>query len=193
MRKRNPNATADDAKAAFGKSYREMIAEVKTTLKNLDRHFPQYKGQGYEIAGLIWFQGWNDMINPTYTAAYADNLVHFIQDVRRDLDAPKMPVVIGQMGVGGVNVKGGKDEFKAAEAAAAGRAANTVLVKTDVFWDAEAAAVFEKGWRKHLDEWNKVGSDYPYHYLGSAKTYCRIGGAFARAAVELDQWRAKSK
>ncbi len=30
------------------------------------------------------------------------------------------------------------------------------------------AAVLAKGWREHLEEWNKVGSDYGYHYLGSA-------------------------
>ena len=35
------------------------------------------------------------------------------------------------------------------------------LVKTDVFWDTEAEAVFKKGWRENMDEWNKVGSDFP--------------------------------
>jgi alpha-galactosidase len=30
-----------------------------------------------------------------------------------------------------------------------------------------------------------VGSDYPYHYLGSAKTMCRIGKALAVAVLRL--------
>ena len=51
--------------------------------------------------------------------------------------------------------------------------------------DAEAEAVFKKGWRQNLKEWNTVGSDYPYHYLGSAKTMCRIGKAFGEAMLEL--------
>jgi alpha-galactosidase len=59
------------------------------------------------------------------------------------------------------------------------------LVKTDVFWDTEAEAVFKKGWRENIDEWNKVGSDYPYHYLGSPKTMLRMGTAFAEAVMEL--------
>ena len=42
-------------------------------------------------------------------------------------------------------------------------------MKTDAFWDTDAEAVFKKGWRENIDEWNKVGSDYPYHYLGSAE------------------------
>jgi alpha-galactosidase len=58
-------------------------------------------------------------------------------------------------------------------------------VKTDEFWDTDAEAVYKKGWRQHLEEWNKVGSDYPYHYLGSAKTMCRIGRGFGKAVLEL--------
>ena len=52
-------------------------------------------------------------------------------------------------------------------------------------WQLEADAVFKKCWREHLDEWNKVGSDYPYHYLGSAKTMLRIGRAFGESVLEL--------
>ena len=56
--------------------------------------------------------------------------------------------------------------------------------KTDAFWDTEAEAVFKKGWRENIDEWNKVGSDYPYHYLGSAKTLCGIGAGERGSAAE---------
>jgi alpha-galactosidase len=62
---------------------------------------------------------------------------------------------------------------------------NVALVKTDAFWDTEAEAVFKKGWRENLEEWNKVGSDYPYHYLGSVKTMLKIGRAFGEAVLEL--------
>ena len=58
-------------------------------------------------------------------------------------------------------------------------------MKSDAFWDVEAATVFKKGWRENIDEWNKVGSDYPFHYLGSAKTLCAIGKASAEAVLEL--------
>ena len=49
----------------------------------------------------------------------------------------------------------------------------------------EAEAVFKKGWRENLDEWNKVGSDYPYHYLGSPKTMFKIGRALGEAVLSL--------
>jgi hypothetical protein len=188
QKKRRPEATLDDVKQQFGASYRDMLKEVNGTLADLKGHFPGYKGQGYELAGFVWFQGWNDMIDPGATAEYAANLSQFIRDVRRDLKAPGLPFVIGQMGVDGTDPGAGVKKFKAAQAAvleAAEFKGNVALVKADVFWDLDAEAVFKKGWREHLEEWNKVGSDYPYHYLGSARTMYRIGRAFGEAMLEL--------
>lgn len=188
QKKKKPNATIDDVKRTFGATYREMMDDVTTTLANLKDHFPDYAGQGYDLAGFIWFQGWNDMISAPATAEYAANLTHFIKDVRKDLKAPKLPFVIGEMGVDGLNASGNIKKFKAAQAAVMNVPefkGNVALVKTDVFWDKEAEAVFKKGWRENLAEWNKVGSDYPYHYLGSAKTMSAIGRAFGEAVLEL--------
>jgi len=62
---------------------------------------------------------------------------------------------------------------------------NVAVVKTDRYWDTEADAIFRKGWRNNFEAWNKVGSDFPYHYLGSPKTMCRIGRAFGEAMLKL--------
>jgi hypothetical protein len=43
-----------------------------------------------------------------------------------------------------------------------------------------------------LDEFEKVGSDLGYHYLGSAKTFCAIGRAFGEAMIELLRSGAKN-
>jgi alpha-galactosidase len=188
LKKRKPDATLEEVQKPFGASYREMLKDVKSTLPDLKKHFPDYEGQGYELAGVVWFQGWNDMISADYTAEYTTNLAHFIRDVRKDLEAPRLPFVIGQMGVDGANPGASVKRFKAAQAAVAEMPefkGNVALVKSDAFWDTEAEAVFKKGWREHLEEWNKVGSDYPYHYLGSAKTMCRIGRAFGEAILDL--------
>jgi alpha-galactosidase len=182
------NSTLDDVKKPFGAAYQVMLDEVNGTLANLKTLFPGYTGQGYELAGFVWFQGWNDMISADATAEYAANLAHFIRDVRKDFKAPKLPVVIGQMGVDGANPSANIKRFKDAQAAVLNVPefkGNVALVKTDAFWDAEAEAVFKKGWREHLDEWNTVGSDYPYHYLGSAKTIFKIGRAFGEAMLDL--------
>lgn len=199
-RKNKPAATLDDIKASYGDYYRRMISNITNTLANLKENFPGYHGQGYELAGCVWFQGWNDMINPDYTAAYTTNMIDFIRDVRSDLHAPKLPFVIGVMGVDG---REDRDEvrfrpnikiktFKRAQEAAADLPefkGNVAVVETDVYWDMAADAVFHKGWKEHLEEWNQVGSNFPYHYLGSPKTYCAIGGEFARACIAMDEHR----
>lgn len=188
LRKKKADATLDDVQKPFGASYRAMLDDVNGTLKNLKTLFPAVADRQPELAGLIWFQGWNDMIDATATREYPINLAHFIRDVRKDMKSPKMPVVVGQMGVGGDHPEANVKRFKDAEAAileVPEFKGNVALVKTDAFWDADAEAVFKKGWREHLDEWNKVGSDYPYHYLGSAKTMLGIGRAFGEAVLEL--------
>ncbi|HZN57725.1 MAG TPA: sialate O-acetylesterase [Planctomycetota bacterium] len=185
-RKQKPDATLADVKAAFGASYGAMIEEVKSTLAKLGEHFPQLAGREPEIAGFVWFQGWNDMIDAEATAEYTSNLARFIRDVRKDLASPALPFVVGQMGVEGLKPSAEIQRFKAAQAAildVPDLKANVALVKTDVFWDVEAEAVFKKGWREHIDEWNAVGSDWPFHYLGSVKTMCAIGKAFAEALL----------
>lgn len=186
--KRKPDAKMDEVKQSFGASYRIMLDEVNSTLANLKTLFPDYAGQGTELAGFIWFQGWNDMIDANSTAEYTSNLAHFIRDVRRDFKSPKLPFVIAQMGVDGPNASANVKRFKDAQAAVMDVPefkGNVALVKTDVLWDMEADAVFRKGWRENIDEWNTVGSDYPYHYLGSAKFMLRAGRAMADAVLDL--------
>jgi len=188
--KRKPEATMEEIRKPFGESYRAMLAEANAVLADPKTVMPGYAGQGTQLAGFCWFQGWNDMINADYTAEYAENLAHFIRDVRRDLKSPALPFVVAEMGVDGPKANENVKKFKAAQAAGAERSefkGGVALVKTDVLWDMEADAVFRKGWREHKAEWDTVGSDYPYHYLGSAKTLCRIGKAMADAVLELQK------
>lgn len=187
-RKRDPKATAEDVRATFGTSYRIMLDEVRGALKDLKAFVPDYKGQGYDLAGFVWFQGWNDMISSEATAEYAANMAHFIRDVRKDLKAPKLPFIIGGMGVGGEKAEGGVKKFRAAQAATLDVKefrGNVALVKTAPCWDTEADAIFKKGWRQNIEAWNRLGSDFPYHYLGSAKTMLCIGRRFGETMLEM--------
>ncbi len=188
QRKKKPETTLDDVKKPYGATYRAMVDEVKTTLANLKKYVPTYAGQGYEIAGFVWFQGWNDMISADATAEYTTNLAHFITDVRKEFGSPQLPFIVGEMGVDGEKATGGVKKFKEAQAAVLERPeakVNVAVVKTDRYWDTEADAIFRKGWRNNFEAWNKVGSDFPYHYLGSPKTMCRIGRAFGEAMLKL--------
>ena len=59
-KKNDPLPTMDDIKKADGSSYRNMMAEVKETFDDYETMFPALKGKKLDLAGFVWFQGWND-------------------------------------------------------------------------------------------------------------------------------------
>jgi len=50
--------------------------------------------------------GWNDMISSPKVQEYEFKMANLIRDVREDLDAPMMSVIIGGMGQYGVTATG---------------------------------------------------------------------------------------
>ena len=156
-------AKADKA-ARTGHYYRLMVEHVKHVLGDVKRVVPDYDArQGYEIAGFAWFQGWNDMVDsgtypnrgePGGYAKYGEWMAHFIRDVRKDLGAPKMPFVIGVMGVGGPieqysnpRYKVTHGNFRAAMAAPTKLPefkGNVVAVRTGLYWDKPLEAIADK-------------------------------------------------
>ncbi|MEQ1860987.1 MAG: sialate O-acetylesterase [Chthoniobacteraceae bacterium] len=160
-----PRSTADIEKgrhleAQSGHYYRLMIDHVKRVLGDIKRVCPAYdEKQGFEIAGFVWFQGWNDMVNrdvypiptkdgkePRY-ADYSRWMAGFIRDVRKDMNAPRMPFVIGVMGVGGMKPNEHVAAFREAMAAPAALPefkGNVVAVQTAPFWDEKLGAIADK-------------------------------------------------
>ena len=146
-----------EKKKDTGRFYRMMIEHVKTVLADPKRIVPGYDAaQGYELAGFVWLQGFNDMVDghvypaqgkPGRFDRYSEWLAHFIRDVRRDVGAPRMPFVIGVMGVGGMNADKDTVEFRKAMAAPAALpefAGNVFAVQTAPFWSAELDAIDKK-------------------------------------------------
>lgn len=182
--KKKKDVALPEVRERYGKSYREMLAEVRTTLKELDVRFPELKGCAPELAGFVWFQGWNDHLDARFADAYQANLECLIRDVRKDLGAPKLPVVLGQMGQSGFKpAEGGMKKVNDAMAAAA-KLERVQVVATAPFWDPDADKLIAT-WRQNKEAWEKVGSDLGYHYLGSVRTFCRIGRAFGAAMKGL--------
>jgi len=149
-----------------GVYYRLMLEHIHKVLVDIRRVYPDYDAKaGYELAGFVWFQGWNDMVDgSTYPTrgqpgsydAYSKNLAHFIRDVRRDLKAPKLPFVIGVMGAGGPIAKYGPDqkryagihgEFRKAMAAPAKLPefkGNITAVFTENYWDLQLSELVNR-------------------------------------------------
>lgn len=156
-----------------GPFYTEMIGHIKTVLANLEKEFPDYNGQGYEIAGFGWHQGWNDGCTVEMTQQYETNMVNFIRDVRKELGVMDMPFVIADSGFGGRNQKVERRlNIRKAQAAAAARPefkGNAVCVETQKFF-------------RPMEE---SPSRHGYHWNCNAETYFLIGDAMGRAMLEL--------
>lgn len=88
-----------------GHYFTEMVSHVKQVLNDLEKLFPDYRGQGYSIEGFGWHQGWNDGLKHDTVAEYESNLVNLIHDLRKTFETPQMPVVIANSGFGGKNQK----------------------------------------------------------------------------------------
>lgn len=188
-----PVPTVEQLKNEFGMYYRKMIEHVKEELATFESKFPELKGYKPEIAGFVWHQGFNDIIRADLKenkyADYTKWLSMLIKDVRKDLNAPDMPVVIGELSTGGIPSRG---DFQVAQANVAKIPAfkgTVVFVPTAEYYDTVAHDYFKQGlWKGTEDEkakWNTVGSDRPYHYLGSGKTFFLKGVAFGKAIAQL--------
>ncbi|MEI6235607.1 MAG: sialate O-acetylesterase [Planctomycetota bacterium] len=142
-----------------GRFYNYMVEHVKKVLADPKRVCPAYDpAEGYEIAGFVWLQGFNDLVDGNTYPTGADGktrdytkygvwLADFIRDVRKDLSAPKMPFVIGVLGVGGMKADGNTAAFHTAMTAPSLLPEfkdNVIAVPTAPFWAEELSAIDEK-------------------------------------------------
>lgn len=150
-----PPSAANEEKPT-GEYYKLMVDHVKKVLSDIKKVYPDYNEKdGYEVAGFVWFQGWNDMVDRgTYPNRgksggydmYSDLLATFIKDVRKDFDAPDMRFVIGVMGTGGKLDLENPGRYTAihhgfrmamAKPAEMPELKNVVAVFTENYWDEE--------------------------------------------------------
>jgi len=156
-----------------GQYYTEMIKHVKDVSANLKKHFPEYDGRGYELAGFGWHQGWNDRVNQAFNDEYEENLANFIRDVRKDLGVKDLPFVIAETGMSGRQEKHPRalslmraqagvaeyEEFKG----------NVAFVGTKDFYRPKEISP----------------SGQEYHWNTNAETYFLIGDGMAKAMKTL--------
>jgi hypothetical protein len=154
-----------------GPYYTRMLAEYREALADVPARFPRLAKHRPQLCGFVWFQGWNDMCDATGREQYADNLAHLIRDVRRDLDAPALPVVVGETG------NADHEEFRASQAAGAAHKdfrGNVTFVPTRAFL------------RKAEDSPNVT---HGHHWFGNAESYLLIGTALGDAMLGLTKRR----
>lgn len=157
---------------APGPFYALMIAQVREALAAVPEIVPG--AERGELAGFVWWHGWNDGVDPRRSVpAYEENLACLIRDVRRDLAAPGLPVVIGELTGPWVDAPPEWERLRAAQAAVAAReefAGSVRFVSTRAFV------------RRPEDSPNP---GHGHHEFGNAETYFLVGDALGRAMVAL--------
>ena len=180
---------ADEISKNAGLNYRMMNEAVQNVLVNLGDHHPAYDPEaGFEIAGFVWFQGFNDQFSPEFHGNYKNNMISFINDIRDEYKVPQLPFVIGVLGTGVTAEKVGENQVSIAQREAAetmGTDNHVVAVESYLEYSLYSNEVFQKGWPEHFHEWDTVGSDRPFHYLGSGAFFVRLGDAFANSMANL--------
>jgi Carbohydrate esterase, sialic acid-specific acetylesterase len=157
-----------------GLYYKKMLADIRKALAGLGTDFKGYDGRGYELAGFVWYHGWNDGVDPKKAVPeYEQNLVNLIKDVRKDLKAPKLPFVIGEMTGPWVKAPGAWDTLRKAQAGAAAKP------------EFEGTVAFVE-----THDFVRPAEDSPHpghghHEFGNAETYILVGDALGKAMVKL--------
>jgi len=156
-----------------GLQYDLDLADAKAALATLAKIYPDYKGQGYEIAGFVWWQGHKDQ-SAVYASHYEQNLVNLIKSLRKDYEAPNAPFALA-VGCGNP----GRESFglQIAEAQLAmndatkhpGFAGNVKCVDSRDFWREAAVSPREQG----------------FHYNRNAETYVEVGLSLGWAMADL--------
>ena len=163
---RPPSAEGDT-----GKYYTQMMDEIDDALANIRTDFPQVKFKDYQLAGFVWMQGWNDMINEQGRTEYPDNLVHLAADIRKELKSPNLPIVVGELGNGGEATPGSNMQlFRDAQKQGTGRIKNAVFVVTHPF-------------ARPAEMSPNVG--HGHHWFGNAESYFLVGDALGKAMLQL--------
>ncbi len=161
-----------------GPYYRRMIDDIRTAIARAKEEIPGPDGKPreytVELAGFVWYHGWNDGCDPAHAVPeYESNLVHLIQDVRRDLGVATLPVAVGEITGPWVDAPNEWGRLRKAQAAATTHPelqGNVVFVPT---------AAFVRNPKE------SPNPQHAHHEFGNAETYLLVGDALGRAMRSL--------
>jgi Carbohydrate esterase, sialic acid-specific acetylesterase len=78
-----------------------QVNDIDTKLQQHSKN--KYKHPRIEYLGMVWWQGYSDMINGIYRSNYDTNLVSFFEKVRTTIQQPTLPIVVVELGISGTS------------------------------------------------------------------------------------------
>lgn len=120
-----------------GFSWVRMVDAVKYALEHADKIIGNraYRHGRAELAGVVWWHGYSDMVHSDYRDAYQTNLHHLVRDLRRTFRHPHLPIVVGELGGSGNKPSEWETQIRNEQRAVCTQAGNrtTVFVETAKF------------------------------------------------------------
>ena len=165
----------------LGEKYPLIVKAVNESIEHLPEIIPGYqKETGYEITGFFWNQGESDL-SPEASAEYEKNLVNLITDLRKDVKAPAMKVVVAVTGFGGRELAG---FTKAEQKEAIGKViAAQLALPTRPEFKGMAATAETRDFYRPQETFG--GNKQTIHWHANGESYWLVGEAMGREMVNL--------
>ena len=186
--------SAPTKKGELSWCWNQVLPQVDKVLADPGKYYPDYDPKvGYEVAGLVWFQGYSDKDNPAYGELFAA----LIKDFRKKVKTPEMPVVCGTLGMAGFKAQAfseGANKGMVETSQMPDLAGTVDVVNTAPYYPMELDLIkqvtssFEKGspeYDKALMIRSRATSNKGFHYHGSAKCFILMGDAMGRSLANL--------
>ena len=187
-------SSAPTKKGELSWCWNQVLPQVDKVLADPGKYYPDYDPKvGYEVAGLVWFQGYSDKDNPAYGELFAA----LIKDFRKKVKTPEMPVVCGTLGMAGFKAQAfseGANKGMVETSQMPDLAGTVDVVNTAPYYPMELDLIkqvtssFEKGspeYDKALMIRSRATSNKGFHYHGSAKCFILMGDAMGRSLANL--------
>lgn len=84
-----------------GKQYDADLGAAMSALFNIDKLYPGYKQNQYEVVGFAFWQGFKDQKDKALISRYETNLANLIKALRKDYFAPNAKFVCATVGFNG--------------------------------------------------------------------------------------------
>jgi Carbohydrate esterase, sialic acid-specific acetylesterase len=165
----------------LGEKYPQIFKAVTNSIEHLPEIIPGYtKETGHEIVGFFWNQGESDM-SPEASYEYEKNLVNLVNDLRKDVKAPNMKIVVATTGFGGRELvsftkpeqKEGIGKIIAAQ----------ISLPTRPEFKGSAATTETRDFYRPQDKFG--GNKQTIHWHGNGESYWLVGEAMGRDMVKL--------
>ena len=168
-----------------GMYYNETLRIIDDVLSDIDSHFPEYdQSAGYEIAGLVWHQGWSDHRNSGFTAEYTENLANLIKDLRSDIGV-NFPVVVGTTAVNTLeDAFSPNTDYKDIELA------QLAIANTNEYpeFEGNVTVLDAKPYWISPNQSPIPGGEQHFHWNQNAKSYMDLGFGLADALFQTESF-----